>query len=249
MNIKVNTPIFLLPNGIDGEDILRIEKEMHFTQDLKLSSRENIRFRSSCFDTREDAYSFEDLIYDELMHRLYEAAKEKERERVLSEQRELLINIYNNLPETEQKKLLGVARTFQSKAQRATPPLPPIGGSYERFDSFAANWTKERLRAYTGRVWGSWLKAFTPSLAADAISRNELMERDPALMRKLVRDFPAGELATIIQTKSQRLDAEAALVTIDAAASGDMKRLRSETERVARRKQRAGVRMEAPEPT
>lgn len=111
------------------------------------------------------------------------------------------------LPEEEQQSVLN--RTFAAKAApHPAPelrPLPEPGGDYKRIQPFA-RMSKVELKAFVGGVWGHWLAGFNRDLEIDAMSRDDLRQRDNRLMDRLYRFFTPDELENIIQSHGKKAE-------------------------------------------
>lgn len=143
---------------------------------------------------------------------IFESLSSPKRETLL-----LLNRMAATMPATQLDKLVNLAEEFQQTASAYTPPpLPAVGSGYKILLPRTFR-SRDELRAFVIENWGPWLKSVHPSLPCDAISRQELKQRDPRLMHRMEHDFQPDELAAIIQTKSQRLDDVIGKVDVDEA--------------------------------
>jgi hypothetical protein len=108
---------------------------------------------------------------------------------------------------------LSVLETFVQKAQAyQAPPLPKnkadmkalnIKTYGEVFPPYSRV-SEEDIEKHTKKYWGPWLACCNEGMDIDAISRQQLRERDTKLMDKL-EQFSPEKLTGIIQTKSMTL--------------------------------------------
>jgi hypothetical protein len=171
---------------------------------------------------------------------------------VTDEKNKKLLEIFSTLPDAEQDNLLGLVETFAARAAERSvalarqnqalsytpPPLPPAGSGYKTLPA-RVRMSAEEVIAFAKEVWGPWLKSCHPSLVCDAMTRQDLLKRDARLYNRLQALREVDALGQVFQTRDERLNARADLEALEAAATGDHRKMRTIAGRLAMRAHRA----------
>lgn len=135
----------------------------------------------------------------------------------ITEQKEKLMDgseiasIYNAVSEDKKAKIIDAILKIQSEP----PPLPKVGGEYERYTPNGDIDPFEVLH----RQWGTWLKYYNKNLDRDYMGQKQLRERDPSLFYALSyrlrigHKLPLKSIKSIIPSASILTDQEAENLT------------------------------------
>lgn len=141
---------------------------------------------------------------------------------------QIFLNIFRKiqeLPEARRTALIAFTQGALSRTpdRYVPPPLPePGSGTYAKLPLYR-HFTREELIEFTKEQWGHWLQCcHKKELPFDAITRQQLRERDKTLYFRLAKALSREEFADLIQTKSQRSQAE--LDALDATTVQEMYR-------------------------
>lgn len=171
---------------------------------------------------------------------------------VLEKKNKKLLEIFETLPDSAQDQLLRIADRFAASASREAvakaqaneigtytpPPLPPVGSGYKTLP-LRVRMSADEVIAFTKEVWGPWLRSCHPTLPADAMTRQELLQRDPRLYNRLQALREVDAIGRVFQTRTERLDSVLEMSVLEAAASADHRKMRSIAGRLAMRNHRA----------
>jgi hypothetical protein len=110
------------------------------------------------------------------------------------------MEVADTVPEGRRAELLDMMESFAEKAKtQPANPLPTTHAEMEALGMELYPAFVKRTGATDGKAclaanWGPWLKAFTPSLDRDHMSKADLGRLDPQLLARLRKQHPKDEL-------------------------------------------------------